>query len=60
MVIELKHQEKKEQIYNIHSDDKKREDRVSTEIAGVKIELPRTKEGLRIARQILELIEGQL
>ncbi|HLC63281.1 MAG TPA: PEP/pyruvate-binding domain-containing protein [Candidatus Nanoarchaeia archaeon] len=58
--VQAKIEEKKEQIYNIHSDDKKREDRVSTEIAGVKIELPRTKEGLRIARQILELIEGQL
>lgn len=33
------------------------EDRVIANIAGVRIEMPKTKEGLRIAREILELIE---
>lgn len=35
-------------------------DKIIADIAGVKIELPKTKEGVRLMKQILELIEGQL
>lgn len=35
-------------------------DKIVADIGGVRIELPKTKEGVKLMKQILELIEGQL
>ena len=35
-------------------------EKIVADIAGVRIELPKTKEGVKLMKQILELIEGGL
>ncbi len=58
-------EEKREQVYNIHSgDDLKgvegKEEKIIVNFSGGKIEMPKTKEGIKLMKQILELIEGGL
>jgi len=62
---EKKEQEKeKEVVYSVHGEQKISEskygDRIIADFAGIKIELPKSKDGVKIMRQILDLIEGQL